>query len=172
MTRSFIGACVAVVLACTKPDSKPDSKPNSTPDRPSATTSAPVPTPTGDTVHVTVTRPTVIAYFLIPPGAVDTMPNLAVEADDWNVSMATLGDSLEASGIGFAMLTQPIAQIDSAAAQPVVLTLGAPLTAGYAFVRRGDPPCVRHGGMDQADVLATARRFFARPPSPADTSRC
>lgn len=165
MARSFPGVCVAVVLACTKPDSKPD--------RPSANTSAPLSTATGDTTHVTVTRPTVIAYFLIPPGAVDTMPNLAVEADDWNVSMATLSDSLEGSGIGFAMVTQPIAQIDSAAPQPVVLTLGAPLTAGYVFVRRGDAPCVRRGGMDQGDVLATARRFFARPSSPPDTSqRC
>jgi hypothetical protein len=170
MARSFIGVCVAVMLACAKPDAKPDSKPA----RPSATTGGPVPTATGDTTHVTATRPTVIAYFLIPPGAVDTMPNLAVEADDWNVSMATLSDSLEASGIGFAMVTQPIAQIDSAAGQPVVLTLGVPLTAGYVFVRRGDPACVRHGGMDRADVLATARRFFARSPSPADTSaqRC
>ena len=54
---------------------------------------------------VTVTRPTVIAYFVIPNGAVDTLPDLAVEADDWNVAMAALGDSLQASGIGFTMAT-------------------------------------------------------------------
>lgn len=161
-SRSLRGAWMAVaLLACSKPDRPPTTK---APETSKAVV---------DAARVTLTRPTVIAFFLIPPGAVDTMPDLAVEADDWNFSMATLGDSLEASGIGFAMVMQPVIHIDSAAAREVVLTLGPSLSAGYVFVRRGDPPCVRHGGMDQADVLATARRFFARPPSPADTSqRC
>ena len=127
-----------------------------------------------DTAHVTVARPTVITYFVVPPGAVDTMPNLAVEADDWNVAMATLRDSLEAARVGLAMVTEQTLQIESANVNAVVLALGPALSSGYVFARPGDMPCVRRGGMDQAELLATARRFFTRAPSSADTSsqRC
>jgi len=65
------------------------------------------------------------------------MPNLAVEADDWNYAMAMLRDSLEASRIAFVMATNPDIQLDSIGPQPVVLRLADPLTAGYVFVRRG-----------------------------------
>jgi hypothetical protein len=161
-------ACVTVViLACSKPD------------RPSATErSAEVAEVTvlasGISARIAITGPTVIAYFLVPPGAVDTMPNLAVEADDWNVAMATLRDSLDAGRIDLAMTTMPTVQIEAATATPTVLSLGPALSAGYVFVRPGDAPCVRRGGVDQAELLATARQFFVRPPSLADTSsqRC
>jgi hypothetical protein len=78
------------------------------------------------------------------------------------------------SGIALVMVTDPDIQLDSVGPQPVVLRLGDPLTAGYVFVRRGETPCVRRGGADQAELLATARRFFLRPPSPDDTTsaRC
>jgi hypothetical protein len=166
--RWFRVACVVVViLACSKPD------------RPSATErSAEVAEVTvlasGISARIAITGPTVIAYFLVPPGAVDTMPNLAVEADDWNVAMATLRDSLDAGRIDLAMTTMPTVQIEAATATPTVLSLGPALSAGYVFVRPGDAPCVRRGGVDEAELLATARQFFTRPPSVADTSsqRC
>ena len=118
-----------------------------------------------DTAHVTVGGPTVIAYFIVPPGAVDTMPNLAVEADDWNFAMSMLRDSLEASGVALALAVDGVVRIDSAGSRDIVMALGPPLTAGYVFVRPGEPPCLRRGGMDQPDLLALARRFFARPRS-------
>ena len=118
-----------------------------------------------DTAHVTVAGPTVISYFIVPPGSVDTMPNLAVEADDWNYAMAMLRDSLEASGVALALAVDGVVRIDSAGSRDIVLRLGPPLTAGYVFVRPGEPPCVRRGGMDQPDLLVLARRFFARPRS-------
>jgi hypothetical protein len=166
--RWFRVECMAVViLACSKPD------------RPSATErSAEVAEVTvlasGISARIPITGPTVIAYFLVPPGAVDTMPNLAVEADDWNVAMATLRDSLDAGRIDLAMTTMPTVQIEAANATPTVLSLGPALSAGYVFVRPGDAPCVRRGGVDQAELLAAARQFFIRPPSLADTSsqRC
>ena len=49
--------------------------------------------PAAETAELAINRPTVIAYFIVPDGAVDTMPDLAVSADDWNYAMATLGDS-------------------------------------------------------------------------------
>ena len=118
-----------------------------------------------DTAHVTVVGPTVIAYFIVPPGSVDTMPNLAVEADDWNYAMAMLRDSLEASGVALALAVDGVVRIDSAGSRDIVTRLGPPLTAGYVFVRPGEPPCVRRGGIDQPDLLVLARRFFARPRS-------
>jgi hypothetical protein len=155
---------LVVVLACSRPDVKPDTA--------RATTAEVL--ASGITLRHVITGPTVIAYFLVPPDAVDTMPNLAVEADDWNYAMAMLRDSLEASRIAFVMATNPDIQLDSVGPQPVVLRLGDPLSAGYVFVRRGEIPCVRRGGADQAELLATARRFFLRVPSPDDTksARC
>ena len=113
--------------------------------------------------NATVDGPAVIAYFVIPPGAVDTVPNLAVEADDWNVAMATLGDSLQASGIGFRLTTNPSVRIDSTDASAPELALGERFTAGYVFVRPGEAPCVHRGALDQSDVLAIARGTKACP---------
>ena len=111
------------------------------------------------TAEVTVTRPAVVAYFVVPPGAVDTSRDLAVEADDWNVSMATLRDSLEATGITLVMVTQPNVRLRIAGRADTTLALGAPGTAGYVFVRPNGAPCVRPGGTDADSVTAAARAF-------------
>ena len=150
-------------LACSKPD------------RPSAARKAVVAElAAADTSAVAITGPTVVAYFLVPPGAVDTMPSLAVEADDWSYAMATLRDSLEASRIGLIIAVDPVLRIDSVTSRTVILPLGAPLTAGYVFVRRGEKPCLRPGAADQAVLLLLARQFFSRPVSVAESSstRC
>src|SRR5574338_1693428 len=94
---------------------------------------------------ISVTRATVVAYFVIPPGAVDTMPDLAVEADDWNYGMSILADSLEAGGIAFAMTTRARVRFSGAAGLETTIALGAPLSAGYVFVRPGSVPCLRQG---------------------------
>jgi hypothetical protein len=155
---------LVAVLACSRSDVKPDT----------ASAAKIGVLGSGITLRHVVTGPTVIAYFLVPPGAVDTMPNLAVEADDWNYAMAMLRDSLEASRIAFVMATNPDIELDSVGSQPVVLRLGDLLSAGYVFVRRGETPCIRRGGADQAELLETARRFFMRALSPGDTTsaRC
>ena len=124
--------------------------------------SSPLSSQTGRTVidtgaTVTVTRPTVIAYFVIPPGAVDTLPDLAVEADDWNVSMATLGDSLEANGIGLAIVTDSTLRVGLDEKRDTTIALGPFRSSGYVFVRPGGPTCVRGGGADVDTVLAMAR---------------
>jgi len=106
---------------------------------------------------VSVSRPTVIAYFVIPPGAVDSLPDLAVEADDWNVSMATLGDSLEANGFGFAMATDSTVRVDFGAGRDSTISLGPFKSSGYVFVRPKGPTCTRQGGADADSVLAMAR---------------
>ena len=118
-----------------------------------------------DTAHVRVASPTVIAYFIVPRGAVDTLPNLAVEADDWNYAMAMVRDSLDTSGIALALVVDGVVRIDSAGTRDIVLPLGESLAAGYVFVRPGEPPCVRRGALEQADLLALARTFFGRPRS-------
>lgn len=163
--RSGVTWLVVVTLACAKSDKTPE---------PAREPAAATDSVSSDTGQVTVTRPTVIAYFLVPRGAVDTMPNLAVEADDWSYAMAMLRDSLEGGGIDLAIAVEPLVRIDSAGGSGIIVDLGPPLTAGYVFVRLGEPPCIRRGGMDQADLLATARSFFGRPPAPLDTSvaRC
>jgi hypothetical protein len=79
--------------------------------------------PAVDTAHVVVTQPTVIAYLVVPAGAVDTNPELAVLADDWNVAMATLGDSLIANGIRFALVTEPRLRVRSKGARDAVFSL-------------------------------------------------
>ena len=112
-----------------------------------------------DVAEVSVTRPTVIAYFVIPAGAVDTSRDLATEADDWNVGMAALRDSLESSGIALAMVTVPNARIHVSGKSDTTLALGAPGTAGYVFVRPDGARCVRPGGADADSVKVAARRF-------------
>jgi len=140
-------ACLALaVLSCAGPRQAPPAS------RPSPGAA--------DTTHLVVTRPTVIAFFLVPDGAVDTLPNLAVEADDWNFGMAALGDSLEASGIALALGTRPLLRLSSAGTADVTLTLGDALASGYVFVRPGEPPCMRRGAMDQDAALAAARAAF------------
>jgi len=123
-----------------------------------------------ESAHVTVTRPTVIAYFVIPAGAVDTLPDLAVEADDWNVAMASLGDSLQASGIGFTMTTEPRIRVSVEGAPDTTLSLGAFRASGYVFVGpRGIPLCSRPGGADADSVKIMARAYFS---SSARGARC
>lgn len=112
-----------------------------------------------ESAHVTVTRPTVIAYFVIPSGAVDTLPDLAVEADDWNVAMASLGDSLQASGIGFAMTTEPRIRVSVEGAPDTTLSLGAFRASGYVFARPRATLCVRPGGADPDSMKAIARAY-------------
>jgi hypothetical protein len=164
-SRWLRAACAAVtLLACTKPDRVPAA----------ARASDVTVLASGMIAAIPITGPTVIASFVVPPGAVDTMPDLAVEADDWNVAMATLRDSLEAGRIALAMTTMPAVQITAPGTKPIMVSLGPVFSAGYVFVRPGDAPCLRRGGVDQAELVATARRFFSRAPSPADTSsqRC
>jgi hypothetical protein len=90
---------------------------------------------------------------------------LAVEADDWNVAMATLGDSLEASGIGLAIATEPRVRLAIAGRPDTTLDLGAFRASGYVFVRPGARPCVRPGGADADSVKVMARAF-------ANDARC
>ena len=119
----------------------------------------PRPADTAGAAQVTVTRPTVVAYFVIPPGAVDTLSDLAVEADDWNFSMASLGDSLEANGIGLAIVTESRLWLSVPGRPDTTLALGGFRESGYVFVRPGSAPCVRPGGADPDSVKATARTY-------------
>lgn len=107
-----------------------------------------------------VSRPTVAAYFILPDGAVDTMPDLAVRADDWNYAMAAVGDGLEANGFAFTLITEPNVRVTSNAGLDTTLALGESLRAGYVFVRPGQAPCVRRRPLDPDSVLAAARTFF------------
>ncbi|HEX6048280.1 MAG TPA: hypothetical protein VFZ21_03400 [Gemmatimonadaceae bacterium] len=134
-------------------------------EQPGRETGAAADTPTsvdvGDLAQIAVSRPTVAAYFIVPDGAVDTMPDLAVKADDWNYAMATVGDSLEANGVGFALIIEPRLRLTSSHGLDTTLTLGEPLTAGYVFVRPDEAPCVRRRPLDPDSVLTVARRVFA-----------
>ena len=114
---------------------------------------------TSATTEITISRPTVIAYFIVPAGAVDTSRDLAVEADDWNISMATLRDSLEATGIALAMTTAPNVRLRVAGKADTTLVLGAIGDAGYVLVGPDRGPCVRPGGADADSVKAAARAF-------------
>ncbi len=124
-------------------------------------TDTPGPADTVGLTRIVVTRPTVAAYFIIPDGAVDTMPDLAVRADDWNYAMATVGDSLEANGFGFTLITEPSVRLTSNAGLDTTVALGESLSAGYVFVRPGQPPCVRRHPLNPDSVLAAAREVFA-----------
>jgi hypothetical protein len=145
-------ACVALVVAAT-----------------GATAQAP--TVPAEVAHVVVTRPTVIAYLVVPKGAVDTLPDLAVVADDWNYAMATLGDSLEAHGVGLAMVTESRLRISSRGAPDVVYSLDAPPAAGYVLVRPGVPPCIRRTPAEPDVIVAAARAYFGKAGSRASRAR-
>lgn len=118
--------------------------------------------PVADTARVAVTRPMVIAYLVVPEGAVDTMPDLAVTADDWNYAVAILGDSLKARGIAYDLVTQPQLRITSRGAATVTVPLGGVSATGFVLARPGAPPCVRRGAAEMASILAAADSFFAR----------
>jgi hypothetical protein len=107
-----------------------------------------------------VARPTVVAYLVVPPGAVDTSEALAITADDWSYAMATLGDSLEAHGIAFTLETAPRLRIAVPGAPARTFALDEGIAAGYVFARPGAPPCIRRGAADADVVLAAARVFF------------
>ena len=115
-----------------------------------------------DTARLVVARPTVVAYLVVPPGAVDTMPDLATTADDWSYAMATLGDSLRARRLELALVTEPWLRVTSRGATPATLALGATGDGGYVFARPGAAPCVWRGWGDTDSVLAAATRFFSR----------
>jgi hypothetical protein len=132
---------------------------------------AQAPTVPADVAHVVVTRPTVIAFLVLPKGAVDTLPDLAVEADDWNYAMATLGDSLEAHGFASAMVTESRLRISSRGATDVVFSLDAPPAAGYVFARPGAPPCIRRAPAEPDVIVAAARAYFGRAGSRASRAR-
>jgi len=109
-----------------------------------------------------IVRPTIVAYLVVPAGAVDTSADLAVLADDWNVAMATLGDSLEARGIGFALATESRLRVRMPGRRDTVLALNAAPAAGYVFVRPGMTPCLRRGAAEPDEVLRTAGTLLGR----------
>jgi hypothetical protein len=121
-----------------------------------------------DTATVRVTRPTVVAFLVVPAGAVDTSADLAVLADDWNVAMATLGDSLEAHGIRFTLVTESQLHVRMPGRRDVVLGLNEEPATGYVFVRPGMAPCMQRGAAELEEVLRAARRLLGgRVPSEA-----
>jgi hypothetical protein len=115
-----------------------------------------------ETTTLVVSRPTVIAYLVVPAGAVDTSDSLAVLADDWNVAMATLGDSLAARGIFFALVTQARLRVRMAGRRDVLLALDVEPTAGYVYARPGMTPCVRRGALEIDEVLRATRALVDR----------
>ena len=126
-----------------------------------------------DTTRVAVGRPTLIAWLVVPAGAVDTLPDLAVVADDWNYAMATLGDSLAARGIAFAMATGSQLRLELPGASPVTIRLGRQGEGGYVFARPGMPPCVRRSGASIEEVLEMAGRMLGpQPPDARARAAC
>lgn len=123
------------------------------------TTPQPAPADT-EVARIVVRRPTVVAFLVVPAGAVDTLPDFAVVADDWNYAMATLGDSLQKSGIDFALVTEPRLRLTSAGAADASFALDPGLATGYVFARPGETPCIRRGPADLDVVLAAARAYF------------
>ena len=123
-----------------------------------------------DTATVNVIRPTVVAYLVVPAGAVDTSADLAVLADDWNVAMSTLGDSLEARGIRFMLVTEPRLRVQTPGQREVVLELNEEPAAGYVFARPGMAPCLRRGAAELDDVLRTASTLLGRQ-APSEAAR-
>jgi hypothetical protein len=112
---------------------------------------------TTDTTTIVVTKLTVVAYLVIPEGAVDSHPDLAVLADDWNVAMATLGDSLAAHGIAFALATGSHLRVRTAGRREFVFDLRAKPAAGYVYARPRTTPRLRRGPAELRAVLAAAR---------------
>jgi hypothetical protein len=123
-----------------------------------------------DTTTLEVAGPTVVAYLVIAAGAVDTSANLAVLADDWNVAMATLGDSLEARGVRFTLVTESRLRVRTPGRRDVVLTLNEEPAAGYVFVRPGMAPCLRRGAAEPDEVLRTASTLLGRQ-APSEAAR-
>jgi hypothetical protein len=125
----------------------------------------------GDTTTIVVPKPTVIAYLVIPEGAVDSQPDVAVLADDWNIAMSILGDSLEAHGIAFALVTESRLVVRSAGTADTVFDLAAGPAAGYVYARPGETPCVRRGAAELDDVLTAARMLVDPRVSAASRAR-
>jgi hypothetical protein len=123
-----------------------------------------------DTATVHVTRPTVVAYLVVPAGAVDTSADLAVLADDWNVAMATLGDSLEARGIRFTLATESWLRVRVPGRRDTVLALNGEPAAGYVFIRPAVAPCQRRGAAELDEVLRTASTLLGRQ-APSEAAR-
>jgi hypothetical protein len=119
------------------------------------------PPPLVEVHRLSITKPTVISFLVVPDGAVDTLPDLAVIADDWNIAMAALGDSLESRGISHAMVTDSSLRITLRGVAPITLRLGVTGTGGYVFVRPGERPCLWRGGADMDSVLSATKTFFA-----------
>lgn len=123
-----------------------------------------------DTATVDVAGPTIVAYLVIVPGAVDTSADLAVLADDWNVAMATLGDSLETRGIRFTLVTGSRLRVRMPGRRDTVLALNEEPAAGYVFARPGMAPCMRRGAAELDEVLRTARILLGRQ-APSEAAR-
>lgn len=112
-----------------------------------------------DTTALDVTRPTVIAYLTLAPGAVDSQPDVAVLADDWAYGMSILGDSVQARGWAFAMWTEPRVAVRRGARVDRI-ALGE---AGYVLVMPTGDACVGRGAMEPDSLLAAAARWFGAP---------
>lgn len=123
-----------------------------------------------DTASVRVTEPTVVAYLVVAAGAVDSSADVAVLADDWNVAMSTLGDSLEARKIRFMLATEPWLRVRTSGRRDVMLALNEEPAAGYVFVRPGMMPCVRRGAAELDEVLRAARVLLGRQ-APSEAAR-
>lgn len=120
-----------------------------------------------DSTGLRITRPTVIAYLVIAPGEVDSNPDMAVVADDWNYAMSILGDTIEARGWAFTMAIDSVLVVRRPGrAKPDTLALGR---AGYVLVPMTGAPCVGGAPMDPEEVVAAATRFFT---ARATTRRC
>jgi hypothetical protein len=120
--------------------------------------------PSDSAAQISVTRPTVISWFVVPPGAVDTLSDLAVEADDWSFSMAALRDSLEASGIGLAMVLDSLVRVRVEGGRDTTVALGGFRSSGYLFARPNGPFCAHPGGTRADSVVATARAYARGTP--------
>ena len=111
-----------------------------------------------DSTALVVTRATVVAYLVLADGAVDSLPDVAVLADDWSYAMASLGDSVEARGFAFTMWTRrQLIVRRPGVARADTLTLG---DAGYVLVPATGAPCVGRIPVNPERVLGAATRFF------------
>lgn len=122
--------------------------------------------------RVQIDGPTVIAWLVVPEGAVDTLPDLAVIADDWNFAMAALGESLATHGIAYALVTDSVLRVPRDDGGDVRISLGAIGQGGYVFAAPDAAPCVRRDLSDATEVPAIARRLLASRPAPEDREAC